>query len=74
MMYKYLNLDDQATGAQNATTQKVDRYGVAVYVDSDPDWVGAAFVIDPADEQGLKTFREFAAKMAAHYKSLKDKL
>jgi hypothetical protein len=57
--------------AERAAVKPVLRYGVGVYVDTDPDVCGADFVIDPEDQGGLKIFREFAAKMAAHYKTLK---
>jgi hypothetical protein len=58
-------------GAIAAATRPVDRQGVMVYMNGDPDHTSPDFIIDPHDEQGLKIFREFAAKMAAHYKSLK---
>lgn len=57
-------------GAEEAVTKKVERYGVSVYVDKDADWCGADFIIDPADKAGIELFRQFAAKMAEHYKSL----
>lgn len=49
------------------------RTGVSVYIDCNPDDVSPDIYIDPADEKGIEIFREFAAKMAAHYKSLNDK-
>ncbi|HEX6427965.1 MAG TPA: hypothetical protein VF008_09780 [Niastella sp.] len=72
-MYEYYPVEDMIIGAQNVIIAPVERYGVSVFVDSDPDWVGADFVIDPEDKEGLNIFREFAAKMAAHYKQLKSK-
>lgn len=69
-MYKYNPLQDQIIGADHATTKEVARYGVRVFVDTDPDWIAPDFVIDPTDEKGLAIFREFAAKMIEHYKSL----
>lgn len=63
----------QIAGSERAIVEPVERYGINVYVDSDCDWSGSDFMIDPADTEGLKIFREFAAKMAAHYKSLNNK-
>lgn len=67
-------LDLQVYGAQNVIICPIERYGVSVYVDTDPDSCGPDFTIDPADKQGIEIFRDFAAKMAAHYKTLKDTL
>jgi hypothetical protein len=64
------NLHLQIAGAERAIVEPVERYGVQVYVDSDPDFVGCDFKIDPLDEKGLTIFREFASKMKEHYKSL----
>lgn len=72
-MYEYWPIGDMVTGAQNAIIAPVERYGVSVYVDSDPDWCEADFIIDPTDTEGIIIFREFAARMAAHYKSLNNK-
>jgi hypothetical protein len=60
----------QIAGAEKAITEPVERYGVQVYVDSDPDIVGCDFKIDPADSKGISLFREFASRMAEHYKTL----
>jgi hypothetical protein len=60
----------QIAGADRATTEPVERYGVLVYVDGDPDIVGCDFKIDPADSKGVSLFREFASRMFEHYKSL----
>lgn len=73
MIYRN-TLDLQIAGAERAITEPIERYGIGVYVDADPDSCGADFMIDPADNEGIAIFREFAAKMAAHYKSLKDKI
>lgn len=68
-MYTHtLNLN--ISGAERAITEPVERYGVLVYVDSDPDVVGCDFKIDPADTKGIAIAREFFAKMAEHYKTL----
>lgn len=69
-MYEYWPIIEMVTGAQSAIAAPVGRYGVSVYVDSDPDWSGPDFIIDPADTEGIKLFREFASKMAAHYNTL----
>lgn len=71
-MYEH-TLDLNIAGAERAIVEPVERYGVLVYVDSDPDSCGCDFKIDPLDLEGLKIFREFAAKMAEHYKSLNTK-
>ena len=73
MIYNRRILGDNLIGAQNVIICPIERYGVSVYVDTDPDSCGPDFTIDPADEKGIAIFREFAAKMAAHYKSLKLK-
>jgi hypothetical protein len=64
-------IDLNIAGAERAITEPVERYGVLVYVDSDPDIVGCDFKIDPNDEKGISLFREFASRMVEHYKSLK---
>jgi hypothetical protein len=69
-MYKYWPLREMIEGAECAVTVPVDRYGINIYVDTDPDWSGPDFIIDPLDEKGIAIFREFAAKMAAHYNTL----
>jgi hypothetical protein len=69
-MYIYSKIPDQLNGAIMARSREVKRYGVLVYVDTDPDSCSSDFYIDPQDEKGLAIFREFAGKMAEHYKSL----
>lgn len=69
-MYEHTPIQDQLTGAQEADKKYINRYGVYVYVDVDPDWTGPDFFIDQADTEGITIFREFAAKMAEHYKTL----
>ncbi len=61
----------QIAGAERAIVEPMERYGILVYVDQDPDFTSCDFKIDPADNDGITIFREFAAKMAEHYKSLK---
>jgi len=70
-MYKHYPTADLIKTAEAAITWPVKAHGVLVYVDTDPDDVSPDIYIDAADEEGIKIFREFAAKMAAHYKSLK---
>ena len=70
-MYEYNPIKYQIAGAERAA-KAIERKGVLVYIDSDPDFIAADFHIDPNDEKGLSIFREFAAKMAEHYKTLTD--
>jgi hypothetical protein len=58
-------------GSEQAITEPVERYGVLVYVDADPDTCSCSFKIDPNDEEGLAIFREFAAKINERYNKLK---
>lgn len=69
-MYTKSILDLQIAFAEEAVTKPIKRYGIAVYVDANPDDVAQDFTIDPADTKGIEIFREFAAKMAEHYKTL----
>ena len=68
-MYKYYNLVDLSDRAKDAQTFK-EKKDISVYVGSDPDYVDADIVIDFRDKKGLEIFREFAGRMAEHYKSL----
>lgn len=70
-MYTPDELKDYAARSLAAATRPVDRPGVFVYMNCDPDFAGPDFIIDEHDEQGIAIFREFAAKMAAHYNTLK---
>lgn len=70
MMYKYHPIPQLIKTTEEAMTWPVKAYGVSVYVDTNPDDIAPDIYIDPADAEGLKIFREFASKMAAHYKSL----
>lgn len=72
-MYEYFTISDNYAGASTAVIKQVERYGISIHVDTDSDWCGPDFIIDPADTEGIKIFREFAARMAAHYKTLKIK-
>ena len=69
-MYGKQSLNDLTASTEAAITKPVERYGVNIYVDTDPDWIGADIYIHPQDDEGIEIFREFAAKMAAHYKTL----
>jgi hypothetical protein len=71
MIYTPVHLTDYLNGAIAAAARPVDRHGVMVYMNADPDFAGPDFVIDRRDKEGIAIFREFAAKMAAHYKILK---
>lgn len=78
MIYEFADLPAMQETAENINdiithdVSKSDfwRVGIEVYVGCFTDVSGPSFVIDPADTQGIAIFREFAAKMAAHYKSL----
>lgn len=69
-MYKYTYIPDLQKTSQAAVTAEVYRYGVSVFVESDPDWCGPDIYIDPQDEAGIAIFREFCEKMAVHYRKL----
>lgn len=69
-MYKYYNVRQLEVNARKAITDPIDGLGVSVYICTNPDDVGPDFVIDPADTKGIEIFREFATKMAEHYKTL----
>lgn len=66
-------LDLNIAGAERAITEPVERYGVLIYLNADPDYVSCDFKINEDDTKGIEIFREFAAKMAAHYKTLLNK-
>lgn len=69
-MYTQDQLKNITASAEAAITKPVVRYGIGVYVDTDPDWIGSDIYISNQDTKGIEIFREFAAKMAAHYKTL----
>lgn len=69
-MYKYYPIADLIKTTEQAITWPVRAHGVMVYVDMNPDDIAPDIYIDPADEEGLKLFREFASKMVEHYKSI----
>jgi hypothetical protein len=71
-MYKFYNIRQLESNAQDATIGAIDRHGVSVYVNTNPDDVSPDFIIDPTDIKGIAIFREFAAKMAEHYKTLNN--
>lgn len=70
-MYEYIDLAQVKHTTKAAVEKVVDRYGVSIYVECDPDWCGPDIVIDAKDQEGLKLFREFAQKMSMHYETLK---
>lgn len=51
-----------------------DRFGISVYVGTDPDNCGPDLFIDPADIKGIEIFKSFCAQMQEHYESLKNKI
>jgi hypothetical protein len=69
-MYKYRTIPELIKSAEAAITLPVSRFGIGVYVDGDPDVAGPDIYIDPTDTKGISIFREFAAKIAEHYKTL----
>lgn len=69
-MYKYYNIPKLIERAEEAIAKPIERFGVRVYVDGDPDVVGPDTYIDPTDEKGIAIAREFLAKIAEHYKTL----
>jgi hypothetical protein len=69
-MYKYCTIPELIKTTEAAVTWPVKAHGVLVFVDTNPDDIAPDIYIDPLDEEGLKIFREFASKMAEHYKSL----
>lgn len=71
-MYKYFNIPELIKTTEAAITKPVERHGISVYVNCNADDVSPDMYIDPADEKGIAIYREFAAKMAAHYKTLKN--
>lgn len=72
-MYKYAPIYELIKSTEAAITKPIDRFGICVYVDCNPDDVGPDTYIDPADTEGIKIFRKFAAEFAAHLKTLKIK-
>jgi hypothetical protein len=70
-MYTSDDIQDFAARALAAATRPVERHGVMVFMNADPDFAGPDFVIHYKDAAGIAIFREFAAKMAAHYNTLK---
>jgi hypothetical protein len=70
MIYTPDALKSFSQRAEAAARKPVTRYGVIVHVDTDCDWAGPDFIIEPLDIEGLKIFKEFAVKMANHYKTL----
>lgn len=70
-MYEYYDLPALIKTTEEAITWPVKAHGILVYVDCNPDDVSPDIYIDTLDTEGIAIFREFAAKMAAHYKTLK---
>lgn len=70
-MYKHRPIPELIKTTEESVTWDVSAYGILVYVDTNPDDIAPDIYIDPADNEGIAIFREFAAKMAAHYKTLK---
>ena len=71
-MYKYHSIVELIKTTEAAIARPIERHGVGVYVECNPDDVSPDMYIDPADAKGLAIFREFETKILAHYKSLPD--
>ena len=71
-MYKYSDITDLIRTTEATIKMPINRYGISVYVEGDPDTVGPDISIDPGDIKGIALFREFAAKLVEHYKSLSN--
>lgn len=71
-MYHHSDIPNLILSTESAITETKRRFGISIYVEGDPDIIGPNIYIDPADEKGIALFREFAAKMVEHYKSLSD--
>jgi hypothetical protein len=72
-MYTCNTIPDMITSIEHIVSNPIERQGVLVYVDADPDFASADFQIDPADTKGLEIFRQFCRDMAEHYKHLNKK-
>ena len=69
-LYPYDDVQIMIECAKDAVTKPIERYGIQVFFECDPDIGGYDFKIDPLDLKGIEIAREFAAKMAEHYASL----
>lgn len=69
-MYTHHPIPHMIANIEHIVSYPIERQGVLVYVDADPDFASADFEIDPADAKGLEIFRNFCRDMAEHYKSL----
>lgn len=72
-MYAFYIIGQLESNAHDAATKPIYGIGISVYVNSNPDDVSPDFIIDPADTEGIKIFREFASKMAEHYITILNK-
>lgn len=74
--YKYFNMGQLQEVAENLVTNieigDFYRTGVEIYVGSFPDVSGPDLVIDPCDREGIELFKEFASKLAAHYRTIRN--
>lgn len=69
-MYEPYDIKYLQESADAAAAVDIERQGILVFVNGDPDYCVPDFFIDPKDEAGIAIFREFAQKMADHYKNL----
>jgi hypothetical protein len=69
-MYKYNPIPVLIASTEAAIKKPIERLGVVVYVECNPDDVGPDIYIDPTDKAGITIFHDFLAKINEHYKSL----
>lgn len=74
MIYEYhdmVQMQKVAEGlAVNVHAGDFYRTGIEIYVGSFPDVSGPDLVIDPTDHIGVELFKEFAGKLAKHFKTI----
>jgi hypothetical protein len=74
MIYQYHDITQMQKVAEglsvNVQIGDFYRTGIEIYVGGFPDVSGPDLVIDPTDHKGVELFKEFAAKLADHYKTV----
>jgi hypothetical protein len=78
MMYQYYDMDqmqkvatEMPSDIEKGAIGDFYRTGIEIYVGSFPDVSGPDLVIDPHDHAAVELFKDFAGKLAEHYKNLK---
>lgn len=69
-MYEYHLIPYLIQSTEAAITKQIERHGIGIYVDCNPDDVSPDIYIDPADTEGIAIVRRCLAEILAHYKSL----